>query len=92
VGLTSVTTPKLDDLCAATGAAGKALSRKIFGDLRELQSTDHRLLVAFCYRHLPPDRKGFTSRVTEPVSAPEPFSRGRRLGTGSRGCQDKPVS
>jgi hypothetical protein len=27
VGLTSVTTPKLDDLCAATGAAGKALSR-----------------------------------------------------------------
>jgi hypothetical protein len=27
MGLTSVTTPKLDDLCAATGAVGKALSR-----------------------------------------------------------------
>jgi hypothetical protein len=27
MGLTSVTTPKLDDLCAATGAAGKALIR-----------------------------------------------------------------
>lgn len=54
-------------------AAGLVIAyKRILGDMRELQSTDHRLLITFCYRHLPPDRKGITSRVTEPEPGPGP--------------------
>jgi hypothetical protein len=54
------------------GADRTAISPHGIGVMRELQSTDHRLLITFCYRHLPPDCKGITSRVREPESAPGP--------------------
>jgi hypothetical protein len=37
--------------------AWPVLKRRV-GDMRELQQISYRLLVAFCYRHLPPPTSG----------------------------------
>jgi hypothetical protein len=51
VGLTSVMTPKLDDLCAATGAAGKALSRSDSAGGAERRRSGPGSPVTFCDGH-----------------------------------------
>ena len=59
--------------------------------MRELQSVDHRLLITFCCRHLPPDRKGITSRVTEPEPGPEPGNWARAGFRAAVSAQARPA-
>lgn len=55
--------------------------------MRELQLIDHRLFVAFCYRHLPPpNRKEIINQVTGPRSA-FGTSAARRSLAGARICR-----
>jgi hypothetical protein len=53
----------------------------------------HSVIVT-CRRIVKESPVGLGSRNPRqgPKTGPEPVSRGRRLGTGSPGCQDKPVS
>ncbi len=46
-------------ICAGSVSDNQVIASQIFGGMRELQPISYSLLVAFCYRHLPPpDRNG----------------------------------
>src|SRR5215471_6839992 len=71
----------------------------VFGDMCVLQRISYSLLVAFCYRDLPPpDRAGLACPITEPASASGgraarqvPASRqGRSYRGGSPPWRDRP--